>query len=59
MNTQSTPMNATAGSVDRTSSSQAKIALFRDETCFFLSVDVDKAGWREDATAFLETCRRL
>jgi superfamily II DNA or RNA helicase/very-short-patch-repair endonuclease len=30
-----------------------------DETCFFLAVDFDKAGWREDATAFLETCRRL
>jgi len=30
-----------------------------DETCFFLSVDFDKTGWREDATAFLETCRRM
>ena len=30
-----------------------------DETCFFLAVDFDKAGWREDAAAFLETCRRL
>ena len=30
-----------------------------DETCFFLAVDFDKAGWREDATAFIETCRRL
>jgi superfamily II DNA or RNA helicase len=30
-----------------------------DETCFFLAVDFDKAGWREDATAFLETCTRL
>jgi superfamily II DNA or RNA helicase/very-short-patch-repair endonuclease len=30
-----------------------------DETCFFLAVDFDKRGWREDATAFLETCRRL
>lgn len=30
-----------------------------DETCFFLAVDFDKAGWREDATAFLETCRRM
>ncbi|HXH37201.1 MAG TPA: DEAD/DEAH box helicase family protein, partial [Thermoanaerobaculia bacterium] len=30
-----------------------------DETCFFLAVDFDKTGWREDATAFLETCRRL
>ncbi len=33
--------------------------LLRDETCFFLAVDFDKAGWREDATAFLEACRRL
>ena len=30
-----------------------------DETCFFLAVDFDKAGWHEDATAFLEACRRL
>jgi hypothetical protein len=33
--------------------------LFQDETCLFLAVDFDKAGWREDATAFLETCRHL
>jgi TOTE conflict system primase-like protein len=33
--------------------------LLRDETCFFLAVDFDKAGWREDATAFLDACRRL
>ncbi len=30
-----------------------------DETCFFLAVDFDKTGWREDAIAFLETCHRL
>ena len=30
--------------------------LLQDETCFFLAVDFDKAGWREDATAFLEAC---
>jgi hypothetical protein len=30
-----------------------------DETCFFLAVDFDKANWRDDANAFLETCRRL
>jgi TOTE conflict system primase-like protein len=30
-----------------------------DETCFLLAVDFDKAGWREDAAAFLETCREL
>jgi superfamily II DNA or RNA helicase len=33
--------------------------LLQDETCFLLAVDFDKAGWHEDATAFLETCRRL
>src|SRR6267142_3803513 len=30
-----------------------------DETCFFLAVDFDKSGWLEDATAFVETCRRM
>ena len=30
-----------------------------DETCFFLAVDFDKCGWLEDATAFIETCRRM
>ena len=33
--------------------------LLLDETCFFLAVDFDKAGWQEDAAAFLESCRRL
>jgi hypothetical protein len=33
--------------------------LLQDETCFFLAVDFDKAGWREDSAAFLETSRRL
>jgi hypothetical protein len=33
--------------------------LLQDETCFFLAVDFDKAGWRADAAAFLETCRHL
>jgi superfamily II DNA or RNA helicase/very-short-patch-repair endonuclease len=33
--------------------------LLQDETCFFLAVDFDKAGWREDAAAFLEPCRHL
>lgn len=28
-----------------------------DETCWFLAADFDKAAWREDARAFLETCR--
>jgi hypothetical protein len=33
--------------------------LLQDETCCFLAVDFDKAGWREDTTAVLEVCRRL
>ncbi len=33
--------------------------LLRDETCFFLAVDFDKADWREDIAAVLEACRRL
>lgn len=33
--------------------------LLQDETCFFLAVDFDKAGWRDDAAAFAATCRRL
>ncbi len=30
-----------------------------DETCFFLAVDFDKASWREDAGAFVATCRHF
>src|SRR5437867_2130538 len=33
--------------------------MLQDETCFFLAVDFDKEGWREDAAAFMETCRTL
>ena len=33
--------------------------LLRDETCFFLAADLDKAQWQEDANAILDTCRRL
>jgi hypothetical protein len=33
--------------------------LLQDETCFFLAVDFDKAGWRDDAAAFLDACRHL
>ena len=33
--------------------------LLQDDTCFFLAVDFDKDGWREDAAAFLESCHRL
>src|SRR5690606_38928859 len=28
-----------------------------DETCRFLAVDFDKDGWKEDVSAFVETCR--
>ncbi len=30
-----------------------------DETCFFLAIDLDKANWKDDASAVMETCRRL
>lgn len=30
-----------------------------DETCFFLAIDLDKSGWRDDAVAVLETCRQM
>jgi superfamily II DNA or RNA helicase/very-short-patch-repair endonuclease len=33
--------------------------MLRDETCFFVVVDLKKPEWREDARAILETCRRL
>ena len=33
--------------------------LLQDETCFFLTIDLDKADWRADATARLEACGRL
>jgi hypothetical protein len=33
--------------------------LLRDETCFFLAIDLDKQNWREDARAVMDTCRRL
>jgi hypothetical protein len=33
--------------------------MLRDETCSFLAVDFDKAGWRDDAAAFLISCRLL
>src|SRR5688572_5779471 len=33
--------------------------LLLDETCFFLAVDFDKAGWQDDALAFMAACHRL
>ena len=30
--------------------------LLPDETCWFLIIDFDKAAWRSDVAAFLETC---
>jgi hypothetical protein len=33
--------------------------LLPDETCRLLAIDFDKAGWQEDAVAFLATCRRF
>jgi len=33
--------------------------LLQDETCGFLAVDFDKAGWQDDAAAVLGACQRL
>jgi len=33
--------------------------LLRDETCFFLAIDLDKKNWQDDARAMMETCRRF
>lgn len=33
--------------------------LLPDETCWFLAADFDKTTWRDDITAFHETCRAL
>ena len=30
-----------------------------DETCFFLAVDFDRDNWRDDASAFMETCNQF
>lgn len=32
-------------------------ALLTDDSCYFLAVDFDEAGWREDALAFMQSCR--
>jgi hypothetical protein len=33
--------------------------LLEEETCWFLAVDFDKGEWKEDVTAFTETCRSI
>ncbi|MBI5451273.1 MAG: DEAD/DEAH box helicase family protein [Gammaproteobacteria bacterium] len=33
--------------------------LLADDTCHFLAVDFDEADWREDARAFVQSCREL
>ena len=33
--------------------------LLPDDTCFFLAVDFDKTDWREDALAFIHSCKNL
>lgn len=33
--------------------------LLTDDTCHFLAADFDEADWREDAKAFIESCREL
>ena len=30
-----------------------------DETCSFVAIDFDKAGWQQDSLAFMAACRRL
>jgi len=33
--------------------------LLREETCWFLAADFDGTGWRDDVTAFSETCQSI
>jgi superfamily II DNA or RNA helicase len=33
--------------------------LLNNETCWFLAVDFDKESWKEDVSAFLETCKKI
>ncbi len=33
--------------------------LLEDDTCHFLAVDFDEAEWRQDATAFIQSCHEL
>ncbi len=33
--------------------------LLSDDSCYFLAADFDEADWREDAQAFIQSCREL
>lgn len=33
--------------------------LLKDDTCYFLAADFDEAEWRDDARAFVESCKTL
>lgn len=33
--------------------------LLTDDSCYFLAADFDEADWREDAKAFMQSCREL
>jgi hypothetical protein len=33
--------------------------LLSDDSCYFLTADFDESDWREDAKAFLQSCREL
>ncbi len=33
--------------------------LLTDDSCYFLAADFDEADWREDASAFIQSCRDL
>ncbi len=33
--------------------------LLSNDSCYFLAVDFDEAGWREDAGAFMQSCQEL
>lgn len=47
-----------SGQDDRCRSFVAGIyPMLQDETCCFLAADFDKDDWRDDARAFLDTCR--
>ncbi len=49
-----------SGSDDRGAPFVAGIyPMLLDETCFLLAADFDKETWRDDASAFRETCHRL